>query len=156
MNKFLWIYIFFLFLSGSLYPQFRNETSNKFPSGFGIYNGESSFLKNFNMRHNYSFSYSTFGKNAFAIQSYTNTISFNLSDNIAFEMDASIINSPYSTFGKNFSNNINGLYITRAQLNYRISENSSFQFQFNNNPFFLLRDNNSRYWLFNNFNDIYP
>jgi len=135
MKKLLLIWIFFF--TNLIFSQYKNSYDNKLPWGFGISNGQSSFLSSFNMRHSYSLTYSSLGKNSFAIQAYTNTISFNLSDNLSFEMDASIVNMPYSTLGRNFQNYINGIYLTRAQLNYKISEKSNLQIQFNNKPFIL-------------------
>jgi hypothetical protein len=44
------------------------------------------------------------------------------------------VNSPYSTLGKNFQNNINGIYLSRAAINYKPFKDVSISLQYRNLP----------------------
>src|SRR4030067_877325 len=81
---------------------------------FGFLNSE-----NFHMNHQFSMSYSSFGNNGFALGVYTNRMLYNFSDNLNIQTDISFVNSPYSTLGQDFQNNLNGIYLSRAAINYK-------------------------------------
>lgn len=78
---------------------------------------------NFSMNHSFNLSYSAFGSNSLALSVYTNKMMYKFSDNLNLQVDASIVQSPYSSFGKNFQNQISGIYLSRAQLSYNPWEN---------------------------------
>jgi len=132
--------IILLFISSLSFSQFKdkdlsptimNGITNYSPSGF-----LSSFLSpdNFQMSHSINMSYSAFGGNGVALSTYTNSITFRFSENINLEVDASLVASPYSSFGEDHQKSINGIYLSRAQLNYKISNNSNLVIQFLNPP----------------------
>jgi hypothetical protein len=101
---------------------------NKNPQGssfFGLFDSA-----NFSMKHNFDLSYSTFGNNYMALGVYTNSMSYSFSKALNVQLDASIINSPANSFGKDFSSQLNGIYITRALLNYKISDNSNIMVEY--------------------------
>ena len=105
--------------------------TNYSPSGF-----LTNFLNpnNFKMNHSVNMSYSAFGNNGIALSTYTNSMAFRLSENLNLEIDASAVASPYSSFGEQHQKSINGIYLTRAQLNYKISNNSHLTIQYLNPP----------------------
>jgi len=119
------------FKDKDLSPAIMNGITNYSPSGF-----LSSFLSpdNFQMSHSINMSYSAFGGNGVALSTYTNSMAFRLSENINLEVDASLVASPYSSFGEDHQKSINGIYLSRAQLNYKISNNSNLVIQFLNPP----------------------
>lgn len=96
---------------------------------FGFLNSD-----NFQMRHSYNLSYSSFGGEGLAIGMYTNNLLFKLSDNMNFQVDASLIHSPYSSLGKDFQNQLNGVYITRAAFNYKPWDDVFISIQYRNLP----------------------
>lgn len=108
-----------------------NGITNYSPSGF-----LANFLNpnNFQMSHSINMSYSSFGNNGTALSSYTNSMMFKFSESLNLELDASAVVSPYSSFGEKYQKSINGIYLTRAQLNYKISDKSSLTIQFINPP----------------------
>ena len=110
-------------------PTFTNGLTNSSPSGF-----LTSFINpsNFQMQHSVGVSYSTFGSSGVALSTYTNSMYFKLTDKLNVQVDASLVASPYSSFGQDHQNEINGIYLTHAQLNYKISENSNFSIQYIN------------------------
>jgi hypothetical protein len=89
---------------------------------------------NFSMHHSFNLSYSAFGNNGVALGIYTNSMLYKLADNLNVSADISLINSPYNSFGKDFTSQINGLYLTKASLNYKPWENFTINVQYNRNP----------------------
>lgn len=129
--------IFILLIVSSIsFSQFKDKDitspvldgiTNYSPSGF-----LSNFLNpnNFKMNHSVGMSYSTMGGNGVALSTYTNSMALRLTENLNIEVDASLVASPYSSFGQEHQKEINGIYLTRAQLNYKISENSNLMIQY--------------------------
>ena len=64
--------------------------------------------------------------------SYTGSMFYKLSDNLDIAVDASLVTSPYSSLGNEYSKSINGIYITRAQINYNISKDTRITLQYFN------------------------
>lgn len=134
------VLLFVVIISSAMFGQFKNPglvtesvkdgiVNNSNTSLFGFLNSD-----NFRMNHSFSASYSAFGSDGLALSTYTNSMFFKFSDNLNFQMDASIVQAPYSTLGKDFENNLNGLYLSRAELNYRPWENFQVSLQYRNFP----------------------
>jgi len=96
---------------------------------FGFINPE-----NFKMHHAFDISFQTFGGGNLALTTYTNSMFYKINEQLNIQADVSLVNSPYNTFGKEFSSYINGLYLSRAQINYKPSENTSIIFEYRNLP----------------------
>ena len=121
--------------------QFKEELSKPVDVRSGITNNQpSSFFTDFfnsadiTMKHSFSLSYSAFGNQGVSLGVYTNTLGIKFSDNLNLEVDASLINSPYNTLGEKFTDGINGLYISRAELNYKIADNMHLELQYFHAP----------------------
>jgi hypothetical protein len=91
----------------------------------------------FDMNHTYSMSYTGFAGGGFALGMYTNSMRYQAAENLSVEADVSLVHSPYSSesFGTNFQEQIGGLYLSRAQINYRPWENTELFVQYRNMPF---------------------
>ncbi len=133
----LLLWLFFLTLNA----QFRSDlTMPNINTGI-IRNTTSSFVQDLidfsklKMQHSFSMSYSAIGNQGIALGVYTNTLRYDFNDNLNFQAAVSFVNSPYSTFGKNFSNKINGIYLEKAQLNYRPTENTFMSLTFSQMPY---------------------
>lgn len=87
---------------------------NNSGSLFGFLNSE-----NFFMKHSFSLSYSAFGGEGFSLGVYTNSMFYKFNNNLNAQLDVSLVQSPYSTLGKDFQKNISGFYISRAAVNYK-------------------------------------
>lgn len=133
--------IMFLFISSILFGQFKEELNKPVDIKSGVYNKSFGSLlglfgvEDFNMHHSFGLSFSSFGFGSMALGSYTNTMNFKFSDNLNLLAEFSILNSPYNSFGKDFSKQINGFYIDRLQMNYKISDGMSVMLQYSNSPF---------------------
>ncbi|MGB2869339.1 MAG: hypothetical protein WBD36_12870 [Bacteroidota bacterium] len=88
----------------------------------------------FSMHHSYSLSYSTFGGQSMSLGVYTNSMFYQFSDPLSVQFDVSLMHSPFNSFGDQFSKNLSGIYLSRAELNYRPSENMLFQIQYRQLP----------------------
>jgi len=136
--------LFIIFLGFSLtgFAQFKNsgtetpkimdgivDQSESSGSLFGFLNSD-----NFQMRHSVDMSYQTFGGQGLALGVYTNSMFFKLGSDLNFQTDISLVNSPYSSLGKDFQNSINGIYLSRAALNYQPFKDMSISIEYNRLP----------------------
>ena len=139
MNKLLLI---FIFSSLSAFGQFRDDGLNQPKVTEGIVDQSSGFAfgflnsENFQMRHSFSLSYSSFGGQGMSLGSYTNSMFYKLMSNLNVLMDVSILYSPYSSFGQNFQNNMNGIFISRAAINYYPFKDMQISIQYRNLPYY--------------------
>ncbi len=106
----------------------RSDDSNLL---FGFFNPE-----NFSMRQSLSMSYMSMGNQGLALGMYTNSMSYKISNPLTLSADVSLLNSPYSSLGSKFSQGLNGIYLTRADLNYHPTNNFQVDLQFNQNPLY--------------------
>jgi len=129
-----------LIVSGSLsFGQFKNK-SGKLPSikdSITRNTPSSLFLgffhpENFKISQSVGMSFSTFGGNNIMLGTYTGRMFYKIADNLNISVDASLITSPYNSFGNKFSKEINGVYINSAQINYKPSENTIITLQYFN------------------------
>ncbi len=86
------------------------------------------------MAQSYSLSYQTFGRQGLALGAYTNSLSYQISNPLSVQMDVSVVHSPYSSLGGDFSKSLSGIYLSRAELNYKASDNMLFQVQYRQMP----------------------
>lgn len=136
------ILFFTLIIALSVNAQFKKDPFTKPEVRDGLFAKESggNFLtnlfnsENFSMRHSFDASYSTFGDHGIATTVYTNSMFYKFSDNLNVRLDASLVYSPYNSLGKTFQDNINGLYISRAELNFRPWDDTVILIQYRNIP----------------------
>ena len=134
--------IIFVFVASVTFAQFRDEANNKPDIRSGIVKNNSfgsllGFINpdNFSMHHSFGLSYSSFGNSGgMALGVYTNSMAYKVSDKLNLETDISIVNTPYNTFGNEFSKQTNGVYLSRAQLTYKPTDNMNVIFQYRNVP----------------------
>jgi len=99
---------------------------------FGFLNSE-----NFHMSHQYNLSYSSFGNNGLALGIYTNSMLYNFSDNLNVQTDINFVHSPYSSFGKEFQNDLTGIYLSRAAVNYKPWKDVAISLQYRQLPYYF-------------------
>jgi len=88
-------------------------------------------LNNLVMRHQFSMSYASFRGRGISLASYTNSLFYKLADPLDVRVDVSMLYSPYSSFG---ADDLNKVYISSAELNYRPWENFYIQLQYRQLP----------------------
>ena len=122
------------------YAQYKEQFEKPVDYKSGILNGNSSTLfgffnpANFSMHHTFDLSYQAFGGGGLALGVYTNSMFYKINDELNVQADISVVNSPYNSFGKEFTNQINGFYLSRAQINYKPSDNTTIMLQYRNVP----------------------
>lgn len=157
--------ILVLTLSAAAFGQFKEQANNKPTIHDGLIRNSTPSMvlgfinpNNFSMHHSYSLSYSAFGNNGLALGVYTNSMMYKFNDNLDIQVDASLVHSPYSTFGTQVTDQINGLYLSRAVLNYRPAKNFLINIQYNRNPYGYYNDGYSNFFrsgLFNNDDSVF-
>lgn len=88
----------------------------------------------FNMRQSFSLSYMTFGGQGMSLGVYTNSMMYKISNDLDVQADVSLMASPFSSFGKQAQNSLSGLFLNRAEINYRPWKNTLFQIQYRQLP----------------------
>ena len=136
-----YIFTILLFLTGINLAQFKEQIENRPSIHDGLIRSETPSMilgfinpDNFRMNHTYNLSYSMFGNQGLALGVYTNSMFYKFSDKLNIEVDASLVNSPYNTFGKDFTSQINGIYLSKAALNYKPWDNFQINVQYNSYP----------------------
>jgi len=114
-------------------PNIMNGIVDQSASSDGLFGGFFS-SDNFHMSHSYDLSYQTFGGQGLALGVYTNSMFFKLGSDVNFQTDISVVNSPYSSLGKDFQNSLNGIYLSRAALNYQPYKDLSISVQYSRLP----------------------
>lgn len=94
------------------------------------------------IHNSYSLSYTTSAGRGYSLGALTSSLAYQISNPLSVLFDVSLIHSPFNNLGGRFTNDISGIYLTRAELNYRPSKNTLLQIQYQQLP--------AMYWL-NNF-----
>jgi len=132
--------IFVLIFAGTAFSQFKEPAFPTARIDDGIINHDTGSLfgflhsDNFSMKQSFSMSYSSFGNQGLAMGVYTNSMAFKLSNRLNVQADVSVVNSPYSSFGKNFQKNLNGIYLSKAAINYKPWDDVYVSFQYRQLP----------------------
>lgn len=99
---------------------------------FGWFNPEK-----FQMHHSFGMSYMTFGGEGISLGTYTNTMTYQFAQNLQARADVTLSYSPYNTFANKFGSTpagLNGIHLSRAEVNYRPWENVYVQLQYRQLP----------------------
>ncbi|MDE3058622.1 MAG: hypothetical protein KGJ59_11770 [Bacteroidota bacterium] len=105
---------------------FRTNTSSDW---LGFFNPD-----NFHMQQSYSMSYTTFGGQGIALARYTNSMLYQFSKDLDARVDVSLQHSPYSSFDSRIANSLNGIFLDRAEVNYRPAKDVVLRLSFQQNP----------------------
>jgi hypothetical protein len=87
---------------------------------------------NFMMRHNFSLSYLSSGGTGLSIASYTNSMFYKISDPLNVRFDVTLQGSPFGQSA--YQNTMSGVFLSRAELNYKPWENFLIKFEYNHLP----------------------
>ena len=84
----------------------------------------------FNIRHGFSMSMVSFGKQSFSVGSYSNQMNYLLTDNLRLHLNFTLLQSGMTQQQSGLDNNI----YYGASINYKFTENSLFQLSFQTSP----------------------
>jgi hypothetical protein len=126
-------------VSVPLMAQFKKQVDSRPSVSESLVRAESSNLlfgwfdpNRFSMHQSYSLSYMTAGGQGMSLGVLTSSMFYKLSDPLDVQFDVSLQHSPFSSFGN--SKSLSGIYLSRAQLNYRPAENMLLQIQYRQLP----------------------
>lgn len=146
--------LFVIIISSVLNAQFKEPIFQTETPKNGIIDNSSGSLfgflsdENFSMHHSVGVSYTSIGGYGTSLATYTNSMMYKFSDKMNVQVDASFVTSPYSSFGKDFQNSLQGIYLSRAAFNYKPWDDFSISFQYRSIP-------NYYYNPFNRYNGFY-
>ncbi len=128
--------------SSSSNAQFRSEVDQAQPplNTVGAMKGGDSFLSSlldpnrFSMHQSVSMSYESSPFGSVGLDMFTNTFSYRASDNLFVSADVSAVYSPFSSFGSAFQNQLNGIYLTSARLDWKLSDNAFMRVEYDGGP----------------------
>ncbi len=99
-------------------------------SFFGLLNAE-----NFRMHHSVGMSFITSGGQGLSIADYTNSMFYKIADPLDVRMDVTLQGSPFGQYGNVAQSSLNGIFLSRAELNYRPSHDFMISLQYQRNPY---------------------
>jgi len=148
MNILIKTMIVLLILSAIAVGQFRYQPEARSSAGESLLRQDDGGLlfgwfdpSRLSVRNSYSLSYSTSGGKGYSLGELTSNIAYQISNPLSVQFDVSLVHSPFSNIGGSFAKDISGIYLSRAELNYRPSKNMFLQIQFRQLP--------AMYWLNN-------
>jgi hypothetical protein len=104
------------------------QSKTSLTSFFGLINPE-----NLRMQHNFSMSYFSFAGSGVSLASYTNSLFYKISDPLNVRFDVTLQGSPFGQSA--YQNALNGVFLSRAELNYRPWENFLIKLEYNQLPY---------------------
>ncbi|HCV43080.1 MAG TPA: hypothetical protein DGH68_06315 [Bacteroidetes bacterium] len=140
----VFIAVCLLCISALAHAQFKSqvESESRVSEGLMSQTAPQLFLGWFNpdkfhMHHTFDLSFTSFGRNAVSLGTYTNSMSYEFADNLRARTDLSMSYSPYNNLptlnGK--KNDLSSIYLSRAQLDYKPWENFLIQLQYRSLPY---------------------
>ena len=88
------------------------------------------------MRHSVSFSYGMIGDQGLGVSMYTNSLRYRISEPLSVRADISMLFSPFGSATSMFKQDLSGIYLRRASVDYKASENMHISLQFRNEPYY--------------------
>lgn len=89
----------------------------------------------FSMHQTYSFSMVSGGGGSTGLSAFTNTFLLQPSENLMISADVSAVYSPFSSFGSAYQKSLNGIYLSNARLNWKMSDNTFLRIEYNGAPY---------------------
>jgi hypothetical protein len=118
--------------------QFRGEeprppslSEQKQPSAslFGFLNSD-----NFQMRHSVSMIYMTLGNQSIGVSMYTNSMKYQLAENLSARADVSLAFSPFGSLNQQNKNDFSGIFLNRASIDYKPFKDMQISLQYRGYP----------------------
>ncbi|HEY3874156.1 MAG TPA: hypothetical protein VGM92_01660 [Candidatus Kapabacteria bacterium] len=148
MKRYLSVFLVFsgvtLLLAGISRAQFRSDidkpqpplnTTGAMQSGDdGSFWGRLTDPTRFSMHQSFSSSFVSGGGNSLSLNMFTNTFSLHPYDDLYISADLSAVYSPFSSFGSAYSNSLNGVYLTSARLDWKLSDNTFVRVEYQGGP----------------------
>ena len=133
--------------------QFRGEEPAPPSVREGVYrsSGNNNILGFFNpdnleMRHSVSVSYGSFGDQGLGMSMYTNSMRYRISEPLSVRADVAMMFSPFGSASSMFNKqDLSGIFLRRASVDYRPSKDMHISLQYRNDPYAIYNPYGSRY-----------
>jgi hypothetical protein len=130
--------------SAKMYSQFKRTADDepKVSDSFIRPETDSDLLsffnpENFKMRQSVSMGYTSMGGQGLALGMYTNSMMYKFSSQVDARVDVSLQSSPYSSLDQRLQSSLTGVFLNRAEINYRPSDNMLLRVSYQKVPFGL-------------------
>lgn len=141
MLRYSSLIILLILFPAMMTAQFRGEEPQR-PSvteGMTQSSGGSAILgffhpENLEMRHSLSMSYGMFGDQGIGVSMYTNSLRYRIAEPLSVRADISMMFSPFGSASSMFKNDLSGIFLRRASVDYRPSKNMHISLQYRNIP----------------------
>lgn len=132
-----------LLIAGVSSAQFKSQVQQETQTSFSRLGDSSPLLAlfgwfnpdKFTMRHSFDLSYTSVGGHGISLGTYTNSMRYEIADNFNARADVSLSFSPFNTLPTFNKRDFSGLYLSRAELNYKPWENVFMQIQYRQLPY---------------------
>lgn len=108
---------------------YRNNGSNNI---FGFFNPD-----NLEMRHSLAVSYGSYGDQGLGLTMYTNSLRYRISEPLSVRADISMMFSPFGSLGSQMRQDLSGIFLRRASVDYRPTKDMHISLQYRNDPYSL-------------------
>lgn len=143
MKKFTIILASILLAAGGSSAQFKSQVQQETQTSFSRLGGSSPLSAlfgwfnpdKFTMRHSFDLSYTRVGGQGLSLGTYTNSMRYEIADNLNARADVSLSFSPFNTLPTFNTKDFSGLYLSRAELNYTPWDNVFMQIQYRQLPY---------------------
>lgn len=106
---------------------YRNSGSNNI---LGFFNPD-----NLEMRHSVSVSYGSYGDEGLGMSMYTNSLRYRISEPLSVRADVAMMFSPFGSMASRFQQDLSGIFLRRASVDYRPSKEMHISLQYRNDPY---------------------
>ena len=129
--------------SATTYAQFRSDVNQAQPplnTVGAMKGGSGNFLSGmfdpgrFSMHQSVSMSYESSPFGSVGLDMFTNTFRYRASKDLFLSADVSAVYSPFSSFGSAFQNQMNGIYLTSARLDWKLGDNTFLRVEYDGGP----------------------
>lgn len=124
--------------------QFRGEEPGRPSVREGVYReGQNNYIlgfinpDNFEMRHSVSVSYGSIGDQSLGMSMYTNSLRYRISEPLSVRADIAMMFSPFGSASSKFTQDLSGIFLRRASIDYRPSKDMQISLQFRSDPYSL-------------------
>lgn len=168
MKKFTVSLLCVLAIPSIVNAQFRGEEPGPPSVRDAVYrsSGENSILGFFNpenleMRHSVSVSYGSYGDQGLGMSMYTNSLRYRISEPLSVRADVAMMFSPFGSASSMFKEDLSGIFLRRASVDYRPNKDMHISLQYRNDPYSLYdpyghRGISSGSMFFNSWDDDLP
>lgn len=141
MKRFLFVFLLATCFSTVAVAQFRGEEpvppsvregmQRQSPGGgLGFLN-----LDNLEMSHSLSVNYMSMGPQNVGMTMYTNSLRYRISEPLSVSADVSMMFTPFGTISRQARDDMSGIFLRRASIDYRPSKNFQMSLQYNRYPY---------------------